>query len=83
MVNEGKSPKEEVVLVVNESYTPKGEQVRIRVVKWNDGPAKIEKRRFYKDKTSGEDRMGKCLGFTAEDFGLIMSKKDEILGALK
>ena len=73
--------KENVIIELSRTETPKGNPVVLRVVSWNNGSPKLEKRSFWMD-AEGELRTGKNVGITAEDFQLLLEKKDEVLEAL-
>jgi len=69
------------LLRVNESKV--GERTFVvRVVRWNRGRPRLEKRETYQDKATNETRFGKCLGLDDEDMQLIMQRYDEVDAAL-
>ena len=73
--------KEDVILELAREENAQGEPTILRVVRWNEGAPKLEKRMFWRD-DQGELKAGKSLGLTAEDFQLILEKKGEIQTAL-
>jgi hypothetical protein len=73
--------KENVILELSREETPKGNPIVLRVVSWNEGPPKIEKRSFWVNE-EGVLRTGKNLGITAQDFETLIEKQDEIRSVL-
>ncbi|MBN2407047.1 MAG: hypothetical protein JXJ19_05070, partial [Elusimicrobia bacterium] len=73
--------KENVILEVSREETKKGDPIIIRVVSWNNGVPKLEKRSFWTNE-QGEQRAGKIVGLTEQDFRLLVEKKDEVIEAL-
>ena len=73
--------KENVIFEVDRKENSKGNPVIIRVVQWNNGTPKLEKRSFWTNE-NGELKMGKNLGLTSDDFNLLLQKKDEVISAL-
>ncbi len=72
---------ENVILEISRVESAKGNPVVLRVVSWNEGVPKIEKRSYWRTEDD-ELRAGKIMGLTTEDFQLMIDKKDEILAAL-
>jgi hypothetical protein len=73
--------REDVLLEVLKVENAKGNPVVIRVVSWNGGEPKLEKRSFWLNE-EGELRAGKNIGMTHDDFKLVLEKKEEIIDAL-
>lgn len=73
--------KENVIIELARTETAKGNPIVLRVVSWNNGIPKLEKRSFWVD-AEGELRTGKSVGMTAGDFQILLDKKDEIIEAL-
>lgn len=55
----------------------------LRIVRWNEKWVNLEKRNFFSDKVSGEEKMGKAKGFDLSDLLLIQEKMDHIINVLK
>lgn len=72
---------EHVVMIIDKKEIGMKELYLIRLVYWNDGAIKLEKRSFYKDLNTGEYRPSRLLSFTKDDFQLITDNKDAILEA--
>lgn len=73
--------KEDVLLELSRDESERGDAMVLRVVSWNNGTPKLEKRSFWKNDQE-EVRTGKITGITAADFQLLLEKKDEVLAAL-
>jgi hypothetical protein len=73
--------KENVIIELSRVETAKGDPIVLRVVSWNNGSPKLEKRSFWTN-DQGELRAGKNMGLTAEDFKLVLEKQDEVIAAL-
>jgi len=58
-------------------FYKKGKLV-LRIVKWNDRPPVLEKRRMLRA-AQGENFPGRCVGFNQEDIKLIKENYEEIL----
>jgi hypothetical protein len=52
-----------------------------RLVSWNGGIIKLEKREFYKFGDTEEYRPSKCSGFSKDEFQLLIDNRDAILEA--
>lgn len=76
-----KEIREDVLLEVSKIEDDRGGIVKIRVVSWNKGTPKLEKRSFWTT-MEGEVRTGKIVGITAEDFETILQNKEKISEAL-
>ncbi|NLB35094.1 MAG: hypothetical protein GX817_04680 [Elusimicrobia bacterium] len=76
-----KEIREDVLLEVSQTEDDRGGKVVIRVVSWNKGIPKLEKRSFWTT-MDGEVRTGKIVGITAEDFEVILKNKDKIADSL-
>ena len=72
--------KEDVIAEISRKEDDRGGIMSIRVVSWNKGTPKLEKRSFWTT-MEGEVRTGKIVGLTSEDFDTILEKKDQILEA--
>lgn len=83
MPMESRSLKVDVIkeLYVNEDE--RGNKVALRIVSWNNGAPKLEKRSFYRTRESDEVKTGKAVGLTLEDVMLILDHKDEILDLMQ
>ncbi|MFH1415595.1 MAG: hypothetical protein ABIH89_05870 [Elusimicrobiota bacterium] len=73
--------KEDVILELSRVENAKGNPVVLRIVSWNEGEAKIEKRSFWRNEND-ELRIGKNMGLNADDFQILLDKKDEIMSIL-
>ena len=79
-------PRELKVDVIREFYAnedERGNKMVLRIVRWNNGAPKLEKRSFYRARESDEIKTGKAVGLTVEDVCLILDHKDEILDLMK
>ena len=79
-------PRELKVDVIKEFYAnedERGNKMVLRIVSWNNGAPKLEKRSFYRSRESDEVKTGKAVGLTLEDVSLILDNKDEILELMK
>ncbi len=74
--------KEEVILEVFRNEDERGGIISLRVVSWNKGTPKLEKRSFWTT-LEGEVRTGKIVGITEEEFNLLIENKDKIQKAFK
>jgi len=73
---------EDVLLVLNKQEVG-NEQYVLRVVSWNKGAPKLEKRAFWKKEGETEYKTGKIVGLNEDDFKLIIEKQQEILTIFK
>lgn len=53
-------------------------QTQLRVVSWNGQEAVLEKRQFFRDGKTGEQRPGRCKGLTMEDFEFVLTNVNKI-----
>lgn len=72
---------EDVLLEVSKEEYSEGKPVVVRVVSWNNAAPKLEKRSFWTNE-DGQLRAGKNLGFSLDDFQIVLEKQDDILKAL-
>ena len=69
--------KSTVLKLLNDETTDNS-KMELRVVSWNDGAPKLEKRRYFKDKETNEWKLGKLTGLDKGDLEKIFENKDEI-----
>ena len=55
----------------------------LRVVSWNDGKPKLEKRNYWRKSLEEEFKLGKNVGLDYEDLQKIEGKLDEIKAIMK
>ncbi len=55
----------------------------LRVVSWNDGKPKLEKRNYWRKSLEEEFKLGKNVGLDYEDLQKIESKLEEIKAIMK
>lgn len=68
----------DVILVLAEKKWQSG-MSQLRIVSWNGGKPSLEKRTFRPDPEYPERwRTGKASGFNAEDFKVVMERREEI-----
>jgi hypothetical protein len=57
-------------------------RTELRLVSWNGKEPVLEKRQFIRDRTTGEERAGKCRGLTRKDVDFIASNYPDISRAM-
>jgi len=70
--------KSEVLKMLNQQITDNS-KMELRIVSWNDGAPKLEKRRYYKDRETNQWKVGKLTGLDKDDLDKILAVKDEVL----
>ena len=69
--------KEDVLFEISKEDTGEGRYTSLRIVSWNNGTPKIEKRMFWTNE-EGQLRPGKLSGLTISDFQLILDNQNDI-----